>query len=367
MITIYLHSGTGKTGSSAIQAFLNYNRGNLLANCSCLYPDFYSKTIHKGSNCHNHCKSISKQAEKITIINDIEKAVDFCKKNGISTIVISCEGLFARPDIGESILRNFHPDSGLSFRIVVFFRRQDHFLESGWKQWGLKDIRFASISEYVESNNIRWLDYLNEYDSIFGKENIIIHPYEKEQLPDGLICEFLTMIGIRYSAYTWREPPESNVNTNYGFNRDIIEILKLNRSLCKNIHDNTLLNFFYSTLPDTYQKKPYEHYDLLSPQERIKILEKYDTINQTIAREYLGREDGKLFFEPWPDPDEPWEPYEGLTVEKIVPIFTTMLYNIDRRHNTRIAAIRKKKGGTSLRTFAARIKKRLWSFFEDRI
>lgn len=363
MITVYLHSGTGKTGSSAIQAFLNYNRENLLLHNSCLYPDFHSKTIDKGSNCHNHCKSISKQEEKITIISDIHKAVDFCKKNGISTIVISCEGLFACPDIGESILRNFHSDPGLSFRIIVFFRRQDHFLESGWKQWGSKDFRFASISEYCEHQKIRWLDNLREYDSIFGKENIIIHPYEREQLPDGLICEFLKMIGIRHSEHTWNEPPESNVNTNYGFNQDIIEILKLNRSFYKNVHDNTLLDFFYSTLPDTYQKKPYECYDLLSPKERIKILEKYDTMNQTIAREYLGRENGKLFFESLPDPDEPWEPYEGLTVEKIVPIFTTMLYNVDRRHNTRIAAIRKKKGGTSLRTFAARIKNRLLSFF----
>jgi hypothetical protein len=34
-----------------------------------------------------------------------------------------------------------------------------------------------------------------------------------------------------------------------------------------------------------------------------------------------------------PEPDEPWEPYEGLTVGKIVPIFTQVIYNMDNTFN----------------------------------
>ena len=37
-----------------------------------------------------------------------------------------------------------------------------------------------------------------------------------------------------------------------------------------------------------------------------------------VARQYLGLEDGILFHEPLPDPDEHWEPYDGLTVAKMM-------------------------------------------------
>ncbi len=365
MITIYIHAGAEKTGTSAIQAFLNYNRENLINNHSCLYPNNNSLAIHKGQNCHNHCKSIN-QPDNVTILEDIEKSINFCKKNDISKIIISAEGFSGRPGVGEMIFKKFQNDSNLSFRLIVFIRRPDHFFESSWKQWGSKNSRFSSIKEYIEEQNIRWLDNLRKFANIFGRENIIVHPYEKEQLPEGLINEFLKIIGICYSEYNWITPPETNLNLNYGFNRDIIEILALNKSFYKNVHDNTLLNFFYNTLPDTYQKKPYERYDLLSPQERIIILEKYEVMTQAIAREFLGREDGKLFYEPWPDVHEPWEPYEGLTVEKIVPIFTQIMYNIDKKEDCQVKSKRKNGFKKTVLNYLSFIKTKLLSVFTRR-
>jgi len=362
MITIYIHAGAAKTGSSAIQAFLNYNRENLIKNNSCLYPNYNSTRIDKGHDCHNHCKSIN-TPNHITIVNDIEKSVGFCKKHNISSIIISAEGFFVRPDIGKKIFERFQNDADLSFRIIIFLRRQDNFLESAWKQWGSKDRRFTSIEDYIQVQKIEWLDYLREFRTVFGKENVIVHPYEAQQMQDGLIAEFLKFCGIPYSKYTWVTPPESNLNTNVGFNRDVIEILALNKSFNKNIHDNTLLNFFYTHLPETYQKKPYEHYDFLSPEERINILRKYDEMNQTIACEFLGREDGRLFYEPWPDPHDSWKPYEGLTVEKIVPIFVQMLYSIDRHHTNKLKELQERSFRKSVRLSVVQIKKRIRSFF----
>lgn len=331
MITVYLHTGTGKTGTSAIQAFLNYNRENLFRDFSCLYPDFTGYALQKGHNCHNHCRSVLKTDEK-TILTHIGKAVTFCKNENISKIIISCEGLFGRPDLCTRMSDKFQDDGDVSFRIIVFFRRQDHFFESSWKQWGSKDTRFLTIDEYIKNHTVRWLENLRKFESAFKKDSIIVHPYEKEQMPDGLISEFLKIAGIPYSGYSWIEPPESNININLGFNRDIIEILSLNKSYYKSIHDNTLLDFFYETLPEKYQKKPYERYTFLSPAQRIAILEKYEQMNQTIAREYLSRDDGRLFYEPWPEHDDSWEHYKGLTVEKIVPVYTQMLFNLEQKH-----------------------------------
>jgi hypothetical protein len=58
------------------------------------------------------------------------------------------------------------------------------------------------------------------------------------------------------------------------------------------------------------------NHGLFSPRKCNEILDACKNVNATIAREYLGREDGRLFYEKPPDPDGPWEPYPGLSLEK---------------------------------------------------
>jgi hypothetical protein len=53
-------------------------------------------------------------------------------------------------------------------------------------------------------------------------------------------------------------------------------------------------------------------YPVFSPQQRLELIEQYAEENAAIAREYLGREDRKLFYDPLPDPDEEWQPYDEL-------------------------------------------------------
>jgi len=64
---------------------------------------------------------------------------------------------------------------------------------------------------------------------------------------------------------------------------------------------------------------------------RRKVLEQYEESNRRVAQDYLGRKDGGLFYDPWPDPDEAWEPYRGLTPEALVPIVTELIYNQAQR------------------------------------
>jgi len=63
-----------------------------------------------------------------------------------------------------------------------------------------------------------------------------------------------------------------------------------------------------------------------SPEERLSIIEKYNEEIKTIARDYLGRKDGVLFYEPLPDPNEPFEPYKGLPAETVVQAFGYVLF-----------------------------------------
>jgi hypothetical protein len=70
---------------------------------------------------------------------------------------------------------------------------------------------------------------------------------------------------------------------------------------------------------------------LLSPSERLEIVNKYEPSNNEIGKIFFGLQREKLFTEPMPDADEPWKPFEGLTVEKVVPIFIDMLLNMQKQ------------------------------------
>ena len=335
---IYIHIGISKTGTSAIQSFLNYNRERLLRDFSCLYPACNSEHPARGTAYHNHCPLFLRN-ERTSIINQLQKIIEYSKKERIEKIILSCEALYINPEHANLIFQVLNDHQDIRYAVIVYVRRQDYWFESAWKQWGLKNRKFGNIEEYTQANPLKWLEKLNKWAEVFGKENIIVHAYEKEQLKEGLLSDFLHILGIDYRNHEWTKPPESNLNENLGFNRDIIEILKLNQGFYKNPHDVRLFDFFSEYLSNDYMKKPFEKMALLSPGQRLKILEEYEPMNRIIARDYLGRSDGRLFYEGLPDPNEPWKPYEGLSIERIVPIFTQVLYNIDMKYRNQPAYI----------------------------
>ena len=103
-----------------------------------------------------------------------------------------------------------------------------------------------------------------------------------------------------------------------------------------------------------------EKQHLLSPQQRREIIAKYEESNTKVAREYLGREDGRLFYAPLPDPDEPWEPYEGLTVEKVVPILTQMVFNLDNKFQKQRKALKKQSMKEKIKNKLKKAKNKLF-------
>ena len=86
----------------------------------------------------------------------------------------------------------------------------------------------------------------------------------------------------------------------------------------------------YDLLGDEFKKKPFEEYGLLSRSQKKQMLDSYAPLYADIAREYLNRSDGVLFYEVVPDGnDENDNDYE-LTLEAFVPIAMTMLFSAYR-------------------------------------
>jgi len=317
---LFIHIGTHKTGTSAIQNFLFRNR-EALREKGFFYPLPGNKPGHHpiAGEFNPYNQRYKKGVMKtLSYIQEI-------RTHNLGTSIISAEGLTSR-GIDVQKLRDIIPGD-LDVKIIIYLRRQDERLESGYNQIVKGPRRYSK--KFLDSGSIPNQKYILDYykilipwRDIFGQENIIVRVYEKEQLPQGIINDFCNVIGLALD----HKFKISEERINPSLDRDIIEMIRLCNEKCeKNIeyHNWLVMNLEKKMVKTILQQH------LLSPQQRRDLIEEYAESNAKVAREYLGREDGRLFYAPLPKPDEPWQPYSGLTVERCIPILTQMLYNLD--------------------------------------
>jgi hypothetical protein len=331
--TIYLHIGVHKTGTSAIQLFLSINR-ELLKQNGYLYPG-------QKSACYDFSLELNTKTF-LEIISDAnspsKKYLKEIQQTTCKNIIFSSEGFIKLKKNEVVTLQKILPEK-YKIKIIIYLRRQDNKLESLYNQFVKSAKRryqqkfTDSIPELLETGFFDYYSVLLPWSQVFGKENIIVRCYEKEQLANGIYHDFLRVVGLPADK-NYRFPKEK---VNQSLNWDLIEIVRI----C-NIHfkeDIRFHHFLINSLEQVNLGMRDEKRHLLSPQHRRDIIAQYEESNAKVAREYLGRTDGRLFYAPLPDLDEPWTPYEGLTVEKIVPVLTQMMFNLEREQQRRRNAL----------------------------
>lgn len=322
-IKLYIHIGQPKTGSSAIQSFLNTNRKLLADKYSVLYPNFDSEDFSEG-RLHNHAPFFMntivnhKEEDCYQIFKNIKK---YCHRNNINKIVLSNEGFFWHwwPALLKVIIDKFDFD----FSVILYLRRQDKYLESAWKQWGHKLEECENIQEYYNTLNLDWLSNFHPWLTQFDKSSFQVFPYEKAIIGDDITHHFLNILGLEKDS-DFVAPPPSNENYNTGFNRDVIEVLRLSKSLVKDQHDHSLLDLMQESLGDDFKRDSTSVTGFLSPKERLSIIEQFEDSNHRIAEIFLDK-NTKLFNNPLPTEHDSWEPYNGLDVEKIIPVLMDLI------------------------------------------
>lgn len=336
--TLFIHIGAHKTGTSAIQKFLSLNRENLKNN-GYLYP-------HSGKRIAHHFVPHGLQDRTVIYENPkklTERLVNEMKKSDQNTIILSSESFELLKKEETSRLKEIIPDKFL-VKIIYYVRRQDEQLESRYNQRvKMQSLGFdKNFDEFLQSFSLNELDYYSHllpWKETFGKENIIVRVYEKEQLPNGIFRDFLSAVGLDLDENF--ELPKRVVNPS--LNWDLIEIIRL----C-NVHfkgDSAFHRYLLDELKQINMNDTGHpvNRSYLSPGDRHGIIDFFSKSNGKVAREYLGREDDRLFYAPLPDPEESWEPYEGLTAEKLVPIFTYMIYRIERKSKKHLRNLQKNK------------------------
>jgi hypothetical protein len=207
MAKIFIHIGSPKTGTSTLQSILSKNHKSLL-NQGVLYP----KDLCNGDAQHLlACDLIEK--------NKKQKMPDFwygnknrgaawpslldeMKRNSgkIDKVIISSELFFSLNGAPLEDIRNLL--NGHEIKVISYLRRQDQLYSSfynqdvkGARQWERNAYEFYNTHQLFKKS---YLEVLGAWASVFGKENVIIRPFETEQLINGDIVEdFCSHVGVK--------------------------------------------------------------------------------------------------------------------------------------------------------------------------
>lgn len=336
MPTAYIHIGTHKTGSTALQQFLQVNR-RALQNYNLHHPDFGEFASHALAFGLGFGMWVPPNATREELLARARKELTTTTVRAIKAgknVVLSSEvfSAFSLKDIDVvSRFKAFLTECGLTnVRIICYIRRQDHFAESIYNE-RIKAGHHKDSKELPTPGSIWNMDshlLLGYYKNVFGADNITVRPFEKDQFTGGdLFTDFLEVLGLPFGVDLQRPPQDT---CNISFNRDITELLRLyGEGDFKGAFGHDALGWARHVLvthlsPDILQRHKADP-PLLSPKQRIAFLKYYEASNQAVARDYLNRPDGKLYLEPWPDPDESWEPYTGLGADKVSPLLLDQL------------------------------------------
>ena len=158
MSTVYIHIGTPKTGTSAIQVFMQKKKNRkLLKQQGYDYPNLGFDFPGINSNRNAHClnpfiydsnKKRQKDKEKEVVEQAFEKIEKRLKD--VQNLIFSDEQMWNNKDIDKERLVYFKErlaKAGADLKIIVYFRRQDLLIQSYWAQQ-VKENMTVSFSEY---------------------------------------------------------------------------------------------------------------------------------------------------------------------------------------------------------------------------
>ncbi len=325
MNKLFIHIGTYKTGSTAIQEWLGINSDYLKKNDILYIPkseNFLRRTMDRGdANCNY-----------VELKNVRQILLKAAKKKNNKTIVISSEHLSGGPRFGyidsltiAKTMKDITDSLNLQVFIIVYLRRQDNFFESLYTELihsgEAYDFKFF-LKEYG-SNEFNWYNLLNNYARIFGKENMIVRSYDKLYLKDSesIYKDFGDIIGIPPDIMNKFKTPEK---INIGYSRDALETARI----CNKFYSEKDKKIVRIILQSSNSKNIFENYPYFTQEERKQFISKYCESNDKVLNEYFVNHKGKLFSEL----ENVADIYEGFNLEKLTKVIMNIEINNYRQN-----------------------------------
>lgn len=310
-IIAYLHIGANKTGTSAIQKYCNGQREQL-ASQGLLYPragcsgEAHYRLSDALGFTHRRLNPGEIHSLQDGILSQLRQELQETRPQ---CLLFSSEDFILNGD--PSVVEKFFNEFDVR-GIVVYLRRHDTWWNSAYNQavrhvrhpkwgWGLQE--FVRWQRRYHSNYGNWRWLVDRWAAVFGKERLIVRPFEKQQNQPNIVADLFGAIGRADLAP--QEVPVVNTSLDAWSLRmiDIAQRADLDEATRQRIIAYTLRN-------------PKGGPPLRAPAAYLRqLIEHYQSDYEYIAREYLGRKDGRLFYDPLPDDRDDVEPFFPLRVK----------------------------------------------------
>ena len=306
---LLVHIGMPKTGSTALQSFLFSNR-NKLENYGWRYPLLASELPDvQGEN-----SLVTNGNFFYDFIHEFEYGMDTKSDNWDKkwnqvlrhlegkNVILSSEAMsvYETEKFLTGAIQKYN-----NIKAVIYLRRQDRMVESFYNNRIRDGVFGGTFKDYLNTDEVRgmchYLSKLELVSRIIGKENLIVKVYEKQQFSGqgrSIEEDFLTLLNIEKNQSEWEDCGIQNpsIYGNYYNIRKIFNSLYgINSALDKEVREweyNDLFmqisNFFHG------EKEERGYFEI---EERKDFLKQFVLENEQIAKEYLDRKDGILFYD----------------------------------------------------------------------
>ena len=294
---VVIHIGMTKTGSTALQNFLLINNKNLISE-----KMFFPLT---GLHINMDLRPGRTAGHQSLLINNLKNGNDdvieelnneLSNQKEINTILLSAENLFHSAD-EELIMNIYNTYFGCDVKIIVYLRRQDTWTESiyneaisgGHARETRKFNRF--LKNRIKEGYLNYYNILKKWRDAFGKDKIYLRVYEKSINNGGIINDYCKIIGInRNNNYAIPLPTLSNHTY---LSKEKIEFLRnINKLPFEDL--NIPYKLYMDKLVLYIQSKHLRQKPVwMRKKDRVKLLNKFDEMNNIISKEFYNSE--KLF------------------------------------------------------------------------
>ena len=278
---LYIHIGTVKTGTTALQHFFARNRQILQEHDIC-YPESKRQDAH-----HRLAWSLHRAEGKAPASNwppDLaspEGEWHFLRKQCVCRNILLSSERFSRLS-SQSMLTMKRWFANFEVKVIVYWRRRDH-LETSWHNQLIKagEHTFRSLP----ARNLTQKKQLDDWAAMFGQKNILLRPYEKSQLHQGdVLADFMHHVfGLELPGGFSLSEKEINER----LHRVVLEYKRnfnhLNLSLKQKRETMNPLK----AVSAVFVREGRENFPVLPPERRLALIQQYAEENAEIAREYL--------------------------------------------------------------------------------
>lgn len=353
MKTLYLHIGTPKTATTAIQSFC-YDNKDVLEQQGYYYPmfEYQFENVQKYRNGHflvcrvfdeSHTRLPEKQ-ESLTM-QILGELLSMFEQH--ETIILSDEGIWNRGFFEDthcwSKIRKVLIDNGILVKVIVYFRRQDDFLFSWWNQQIKEGMHPSSVMDWKEITEklpyikLDYYGYLEQIAEYVGKDNILVRLFDRREFVGGTIQEdFLDAIGLSLTE----DFKINDTLSNLSLTKNDIEIKRaLNTLSGLDKKENALFRKVLSQLSE--ESIDDRSVSMFSTEEDMAFMQQFAEGNDKIAKEYMHRD--APMFQPAKNSQQKWSANNEQMVEDVVRFFGTITLQLLRENEELKAELKTQK------------------------